>query len=183
MKLRAATPADAAALAGIYAPFVTASAVSFETEPPDAEAMRTRIEAGGDLYPWIVAEADDESLLGYAYAAAFRARPAYRFAVETSIYLRPDAAGRGLGRLLYGPLIATLEAQGFTQAIAAITLPNPASVALHERLGFAPAGAYRQVGWKLGAWRDVGLWQRRLAVAGESPGEPKAWAVVGLRLG
>jgi phosphinothricin acetyltransferase len=173
MRLRPATADDAAAVADLYAPFVTASAVSFETDPPDAEAMRARIAAGGALYPWIVAEAEDGRLLGYAYAAPFRARPAYRFAVETTIYLRPEAAGRGLGRRLYAPLIATLEAQGFTQAMAAISLPNEASVRLHEGLGFAPAGTYRQVGWKLGAWHDVGLWQRPLARADRPPAEPR----------
>lgn len=177
MKLRAATPDDAAAIADIYAPFVTASSVSFETEPPGAEAMRARIEAGGALYPWIVGEDGDGSLLGYAYAARFRERPAYRFTVETSVYLRDGAAGRGLGRRLYEPLLATLEAQGFTQAIAAITLPNEASVRLHERLGFAPAGIYRQVGWKLGDWHDVGLWQRSLALAAEPPAEPRPHSV------
>lgn len=173
MRLRAATAEDAAAIADLYAPFVTASAVSFETDPPDAAAMRARILAGGALYPWIAGEAGDGSLLGYACAARFRDRPAYRCTVETTIYLRPDAAGRGLGRRLYEPLLATLEAQGFTQAIAAITLPNEASVKLHERLGFAPAGTYRQVGWKLGAWHDVGLWQRALARAATPPPEPR----------
>jgi phosphinothricin acetyltransferase len=173
MRLRAATSDDAAAIANIYAPFVTGSAVSFETEPPDEAAMRDRIEAGGDLYPWLAAE-EGGTILGYAYAARFRDRPAYRFAVETSVYLRPDAAGRGIGRRLYEPLLATLEAQGFTQSIAAITLPNEASVRLHERLGFERAGTYRQVGWKLGAWHDVGLWQKRLASAGTPPAEPIA---------
>jgi phosphinothricin acetyltransferase len=173
MKLRAATPDDAAAIAGIYATFVTDGAVSFETEPPDAAAMRARIEAGGALYPWIAGEAEDGTLLGYAYATRFRDRAAYRFTVETTIYLRPGAAGHGLGRRLYAPLLATLQAQGFTQAIAAITLPNPASVGLHERLGFAPAGLYRQVGWKLGGWHDVGLWQRPLARPETVPAEPR----------
>ncbi|HEX8379137.1 MAG TPA: GNAT family N-acetyltransferase [Allosphingosinicella sp.] len=172
MKLRAAAPEDAAALADIYAPYVTGSAVSFETEPPGEEAMLARIEAGGELYPWLVAETEDGTLLGYAHGARFRDRPAYRFTVETSVYLRSGAAGRGLGRRLYEPLIATLEAQGFTQAIAAITLPNEPSVRLHERLGFAAAGIYRQVGWKLGAWHDVGLWQRALAPARTPPAEP-----------
>lgn len=173
MKLRAATPGDAAAIAAIYAPFVRESAVSFETEPPDEAAMRARIEAGGGLYPWIVAEEEEGALLGYAYSARFRDRAAYRFAVETSVYLRADASGRGLGRQLYEPLLATLEGRGFTQAIAAITLPNEPSVRLHERLGFERAGTYRQVGWKFGAWHDVGLWQRALAKAGMRPEEPR----------
>ncbi|HYE29465.1 MAG TPA: GNAT family N-acetyltransferase [Allosphingosinicella sp.] len=173
MRLRSATPDDAAAIADLYASYVTGSAVSFETEAPDAEAMRARIEGTGALYPWIAAEAGDGTLLGYAHAARFRERSAYRFTVETTIYLRPETAGRGLGRRLYAPLIATLEAQGFTQAIAAITLPNPASVALHERLGFGQAGTYLEVGWKLGAWHDVGLWQRALAPAASPPVEPR----------
>ena len=172
MKLRAATSDDAAAIAGIYAHFVTGSVVSFETDPPDEAAMRARIEAGGGLYPWLVGESEDGSVLGYAYAARFRERPAYRFTVETSVYLRAGAAGRGLGRKLYEPLLAMLEGQGFTQAIAAITLPNEASVRLHERLGFESAGVYRKVGWKLGAWHDVGLWQKALAPAGTPPAEP-----------
>ncbi|HEX9965000.1 MAG TPA: arsinothricin resistance N-acetyltransferase ArsN1 family B [Allosphingosinicella sp.] len=177
MKPRAATPDDAAAIADIYAPFVTGTAVSFEMEPPDAEAMRARIEAGGALYPWLVGEAVDGTLLGYAYAARFRQRPAYRFTVETSVYLRLDAGGKGLGRRLYEPLLAMLEGQGFTQAIAAITLPNEASVRLHERLGFERAGTYRQVGWKFGAWHDVGLWQRRLAAAATPPAEPTSFVI------
>ena len=174
MRVRAATPDDAAAIADIYAPYVTASVVSFETEPPDAGALRGRIESAAGLYPWLVAEAADGTLLGYAYAAAFRTRPAYRFTVETTIYLREEACGRGLGARLYAPLLAILERQGFTQAIAAISLPNPASVRLHERLGFEAAGVYRQVGWKLGGWHDVGLWQRPLAPAATPPAEPRA---------
>lgn len=174
MRLRAATPDDAAALAEIYAPFVRGSAVSFETEPPGEAEMRARIEGGGALYPWLVGESDDRTVLGYAYAARFRDRPAYRFTVETSVYLRAEAAGRGLGRRLYERLLAMLEARGFTQAIAAITLPNPASVRLHERLGFERAGTYAQVGWKFGAWHDVGLWQRPLAVPASPPEEPEA---------
>jgi L-amino acid N-acyltransferase YncA len=173
MKPRAATPDDAAAIADIYAPLVRESAVSFETQPPDEVAMRGRMEAGGGLYPWLVGESEDGVLLGYAYAARFRDRPAYRLTVETSVYLRADAAGRGLGRRLYEPLLAILERQGFTQAIAAITLPNAPSVRLHENLGFTAAGTYRQVGWKLGAWHDVGLWQRALAAAGTPPAEPQ----------
>ena len=176
MTIRAATPDDAAAFASIYAPYVTDSAVSFETEAPDAEEMRSRVAAGGGLYAWLAAE--EGEVVGYANAAAFRARRAYRFTVETSVYLRRGAEGRGLGRALLEPLLALLEAQGFTQAIAAITLPNEASVRLHERLGFVAAGAYRRVGWKMGGWRDVGLWQRPLAPALVPPPEPRPWREV-----
>jgi phosphinothricin acetyltransferase len=173
VRLRAAAPEDAAAIAAIYAPYVSASVISFETEPPDARAMADRIEAGGELYPWIVAEAEGGLIAGYAYACAFRPRHAYRYAVETTVYLSGERVGAGLGKRLYSSLIATLEAQGFAQAIGAITLPNMASVRLHQRLGFVEAGVYRKVGYKLGAWHDVGLWQRSLAAPGDPPQEPK----------
>jgi phosphinothricin acetyltransferase len=173
VRIRAATPDDAAALAAIYAPYVTGSHISFETAAPGIAEMRARIESAGDLYPWLAAVDEADSPCGYAYAAPFRARPAYRFAVETSVYVRPDAHGLGLGRRLYEPLLAVLEAQGFTQAIAAIALPNEASVRLHERLGFVHAGIYRKVGFKLGGWWDVGLWQRALAPATNAPAKPR----------
>jgi phosphinothricin acetyltransferase len=173
VKVRLATADDAAAIASIYAPYVSATVVSFETEPPDAAEMRNRIESGGDLYPWFVAVGEDETLLGYAYACAFRARRAYRFSVETSVYVADGALRRGTGGTLYSCLLPILEAQGFTQAIAAITLPNEASVRLHEAHGFRRAGVYEQVGWKLGEWRSVGLWQRALAPQFGMPEEPK----------
>jgi phosphinothricin acetyltransferase len=172
VRLRAASPGDAAAVAAIYAPYVTDSTVTFETEPPTAQEMRGRMEAVAGRFPWLVAEEADGSLAGYAYACPFRARAAYRFAVETTVYLRPEASGRGLGARLYGPLLTALERQGFTQAIAAVALPNDASVALHERLGFGHAGTYAQVGYKLGRWLDVGLWQRPLAAVRDPQLEP-----------
>lgn len=173
MRLRAATSEDAAAISEIYAPYVSASNVSFETEPPSPHEMQARIEAGHGLYPWFVAENQAGEIAGYAYATAFRPRPAYRYAVETSVYVSPRHQGRGIGSSLYRSLLATLEAQGFAQAIAAITLPNEASVRLHEALGFIAAGRYLQVGYKLGGWHDVGLWQRALAPATNPPTEPR----------
>jgi L-amino acid N-acyltransferase YncA len=179
VKIRAATPEDAAAIADIYAPYVSESAVSFEMEAPDAEEIGARMAAGTDRYPWLVGEDEEGAVVGYAYATAFRPRPAYRFAVETSVYLHRRRLGLGYGRRLYEPLIALLEAQGYAQAIAAVTLPNEASVRLHERLGFAAAGVYRQVGYKMGEWRDVGLWQRRLAPATNPPREPLRLSEIG----
>lgn len=176
MRLRAATPDDAAALAAIYARYVLETPISFETEPPSVAAMQARIEAGAGLHPFLVAIDDAGAILGYASASPFRPRPAYRYAVETSVYVAMDAQRRGAGRALYGALLDTLQAQGFVQAIAAITLPNAASVALHEAFGFVPAGVYRQVGFKLGGWYDVGLWQRALAPARTPPAEPKRLA-------
>jgi L-amino acid N-acyltransferase YncA len=175
VKIRLAGPDDAPAIAAIYGPYVTDSIVSFENEAPDEREMRARIESGGALYPWLAACEGDE-LLGYAYASAFRARHAYRFTVETSVYLAPAAQGRGIGRALYERLLPLLEAQGFTQAIAAISLPNEASVRLHQSLGFASAGTYRDVGFKMGGWRSVGLWQRALAPLTDLPEEPRPFA-------
>ena len=177
MRIRLAAAGDAAAVAEIYAPYVTASAISFETEAPDEAEMRSRIEGVAGCYPWIVAELDG-ALLGYAYASAFRARPAYRFAAESTVYLAERAQRRGIGRRLYAILLRTLELQGFTQAIAAITLPNHASLKLHETLGFVEAGVYSRVGYKLGQWHSVALWQRALAPALDRPEEPRPLATV-----
>ncbi|HWH17400.1 MAG TPA: GNAT family N-acetyltransferase [Allosphingosinicella sp.] len=172
MRVRAATVEDAAAIASIYAPYVKGSSVSFETAAPDEAEMRRRIGVGDGLYPWFAAEAEQGTVIGYAHAAQFRPRPAYHYAVETSVYLDPAYQGRGAGRLLYQALLATLEKQRFVTAIAAITLPNEASVRLHEAVGFAATGVYRQVGYKGGRWLDVGLWQRPLAPATNPPTEP-----------
>lgn len=180
LRIRAAAGEDCAAIAAIYAPYVENSIISFETEAPDAAAMRARFEAGGDLYPRLAAEDEAGALVGYAYASPFRPRPAYRYTVETTVYVRQGLHRRGIGAALYRPLLAILEAQGFTQAFGAITLPNPASIALHERLGFTRAGTYEKVGWKQDGWWDVGLWQRPLAPATIPPTEPKPWREVGL---
>ena len=130
--------------------------------------MAGRIEALGDLYPWLVACDEDGAVRGYAYGCAFRTRPAYRFSVETTVYVADGAHRRGIGALLYRGLLALLEAQGFTQAIGAITIPNEASISLHKSLGFARAGTYEKVGFKLGDWRSVGLWQRRACPHGRA---------------
>jgi len=177
MKVRAATADDAAAIASIYEPYVVASIVSFETQPPDAAEVAQRIAEAGELYPWLVAGEDGE-VLGYACAAAFRSRAAYRFTVETTVYVADGAHRRGIGTLLYRALLPVLEAQGFAQAIAAITLPNEASVRLHEALGFRQVGTYEKVGFKFREWRSVGLWQRALAPLSTRPEEPKPFASV-----
>jgi phosphinothricin acetyltransferase len=178
VRTRRATADDAAAIASIYAPYVRASVVSFETEAPDEAEIRGRIEALGDLYPWLVACDGDGTMLGYAYACAFRARAAYRFTVETTVYVADGAHRRGIGTLLYRALLPVLEAQGFTQAIGAITIPNEASMRLHQTLGFVGVGTYEKVGFKLGEWRSVGLWQRPLAPMSSRPEEPKPVSAV-----
>jgi phosphinothricin acetyltransferase len=178
VRIRRATAQDAAAIASIYAPYVHASVVSFETEAPDAAEMSGRIAALCDLYPWLAACDEDGAMLGYAYACAFRPRPAYRFSIETTVYVAERAHGRGIGTALYGALLPVLEAQGFVQAIGAITIPNDASIRLHEAFGFVRAGTYEKVGYKLGEWRSVGLWQRALAPMAPSPEEPRSVSAV-----
>lgn len=175
--LRHANPADAAAIAAIYAPYVRDTAISFETEPPDAAIMATRITAvlGSEL-PWIVAEDTAGRIVGYAYAGRFHARHAYRYTVEPTVYVDSGAWGSGTGSRLYARLMLILEELGYRQAVALITLPNPASVALHERFGFRHSGTHSEVGRKFGQWIDVGLFQRALgAGAADDPGgEPAA---------
>jgi L-amino acid N-acyltransferase YncA len=159
---------DAAACASVYAPFVEECPTSFEERPPTAAEMADRIARTATTHPWLVAEAGGD-VVGYAYACPHRERPAYRWAVEVSVYVAGDRQGSGLGRRLYEALIAQLRRQRFHVALAGITLPNDASVALHEHLGFVPVGILRRIGWKAGAWRDVGWWQLELARPGDGP--------------
>ena len=171
--IRDADPArDSAACAAIYAPHVEGSAVSFEERAPDTAEMAARIERCGASHAWLVAERGAE-VVGYAYATAFNERPAYRWSAGVSVYIADDARGQGLGRALYAALFDRLRERGFRMACAGITLPNEASVGLHERLGFEQVGVNREIGWKNGSWRDVGWFQLELAPAGEGhPPEP-----------
>jgi phosphinothricin acetyltransferase len=134
--------------------------------------MGERIQATVPTYPWLVLEEAGETL-GYAYANRFASRAAYRWSVETSVYVAPGAHGRGIGRALYESLLAVAHLQGYVQALAGIALPNPGSVALHERVGFVPVAVYHRVGWKLGAWHDVGWWQRQLRESADETEEPE----------
>lgn len=170
--IRAATARDAGAIAAIYAPHVVDGIASFETTTPGADVMAARMASSDGRLPWLVATDARDDVLGYAYTARFHPRVAYDWTVETTIYLAEDAQGRGVGRLLYTALIETLIAQGFTQAIALISLPNAASAALHERLGFARTGTFDAVGYKHGRWIDVGVWQRALLVPANPPLPP-----------
>jgi phosphinothricin acetyltransferase len=174
MTIRPADPArDAAACAAIYAPSVASTPISFELEAPDAAEFARRIEHYSATHQFLVAEEGGE-VVGYAYACRWRERPAYDWAVEVSVYVDLAHTGEGVGRALYAELLDRLRAQGFHVAVAGITLPNPASIALHERMGFEPIGALREVGWKLGAWHDVGYWQLLLAPdAGDPPAPPR----------
>jgi len=157
--IRAATVADAGAIAAIYAPHVLGGIATFETDPPDPAGIARRMTA--TAHPWLVVEADG-IVAGYAYASPFHPRAAYARTAETSIYLADSAQGRGIGRALYAALLDALAAGAHAQAIARIALPHPASVRLHEALGFCAAGVLARVGWKFDRWIDVGFWQRGL---------------------
>ena len=174
--IRLAVADDAASLASIYRPYVEESRISFEEVAPGSAEMADRMR--GELYPWFVAD-EDGRILGYAASSAFRTRPAYRWIVETGVYLSPEAQGRGIGAALLLRLLDTLTRQGFVSAVGAIALPNDASVALHEKLGFTRSGTYRGVGYKMGEWLDVGLWQKELAPRNRTPAEPLPFALVG----
>lgn len=141
-------------------------------EAPDAVTFAQRMAKAEGRYPWLVVEDEAGGPLGYAYAGQFRERPAYRFAVESTIYLTPAAHGRGIGRGLYGTLLDILTEQGFLHAIGAVTTPNPASEALHKAAGFIWMGEYRAIGLKLGEWASVGLFQKQLAPLPSEPAEP-----------
>lgn len=173
MTIRDADPErDATACASIYAPHVEDNPISFEEQAPDAAEMSARIRRIRATHPWLVAERGGE-VVGYAYACPHRQRTAYRWSVDVSVYVAAGHVGEGIGRALYSALFERLRAQRFRMAYAGITLPNPASVALHESLGFTQVGTMREVGWKLGAWRDVGWFQLELSPAGpEPPPEP-----------
>ena len=160
--IRLAAPNDGAAAAEIYRPAVVDRATSFETDPPDAEAMATRIESCLARFPWLVAE-EKGTVVGYAYASPHRTRPAYQWSVEVSAYVSDSAQGRGIGRALYEALFRVLALQGFRNAYAGITLPNEASEGFHRALGFTTVGLFRHVGFKLGRWHDV-LWLERALV-------------------
>ncbi len=159
MIIRPATPNDAAALLAIYSHYVLTEAVSFELEPPSLEEFATRIAKVQSQWEWLVAEEGD-SLLGYAYGTRHRERPAYRFTVETSAYVKEGCGRRGIGSALYGELLERLARRGYCTAVAGITMPNEASVALHRKMGFATVGVFPRIGWKFGRWHDS-MWLAR----------------------
>ncbi len=169
--IRPADAADAPEIAAIYAPFVDTSRASFEELPPTAAEMAARIAGGERVYPWLVAETDG-AVVGYSSGSAFRQRSAYRWTVETGIYVAPAVQRRGVGRALGLAMIEELTRRGYASAVASITLPNDASVALHEALGYVAMGGIKGAGFKLGAWADIGYWQRDLAERTVPPREP-----------
>jgi L-amino acid N-acyltransferase YncA len=159
--IRPATEDDATAIAEIYGPYVEETAVSFEETPPTSDEIVARIAKSQSRWQWLVA-VSDRDVIGYAYGSQHRERPAYRWSVEVSAYVRPDSHRRGVGSALYNTLFADLAEKGFCNAFAGITLPNDASVGLHTRMGFTPIGVFRSIGWKFGRWHDVAWFQRTL---------------------
>jgi phosphinothricin acetyltransferase len=156
--IRPAAVTDAEAIQRIYAPIVENTAISFEYVPPSVVEMAERISSTSRTHPYLVA-VDGSGVCGYAYANAHRERAAYRHSVDTTVYIAPEARGKGVGRALYSELLPELQRRGLHMAFAGIALPNPASIALHESVGFSALGIYREVGFKFDRWHDVGWWQ------------------------
>ena len=157
--IRAATEKDAESIIRIYNHYVLNTTITFEEEAVSLQEMSSRIaEVTSNALPWLVMEEDGE-VVGYAYATKWKGRSAYRFSVETTVYLAPGRGGRGLGFKLYEVLLARLREKGLHAAIAGITLPNPQSIALHEKLGMTKVAQFKEVGFKSRQWLDVGYWE------------------------
>jgi len=169
--IRLVTQDDAAEIAEIYRPFVESTPISFEMEPPDELEIRKRIDGILPAYPWLVCEQAGR-VVGYAYASRHRPRAAYQWSAEMTVYVHADFHRRGIGRGLYVSLAEILRAQGFFNAYAGIALPNPGSVGLHESVGFKAIGVYQNVGYKRGAWHDVGWWELALQPLVAEPPRP-----------
>jgi L-amino acid N-acyltransferase YncA len=161
--IRPATAADSDAIVAIYNHFVQHTIVTFEEEPVSATELTRRMESVWSAsLPWLVAERGT-AVLGYAYATRWKERIGYRFSVESTVYLATDAAGQGIGTMLYQELFVLLRARGVHAAIGGIALPNAASVALHEKVGMHKVAHFEQTGFKFGRWIDVGYWERVFA--------------------
>lgn len=171
-QIRMVSNDDAEACAAIYAPVVRETAISFETDPPTVDEMAVRIDEYLKIAPWLVYEMDG-NVLGYAYGSKFRPRLAYRWSVEASTYLAPEARGRGVGTKLAVLLIDLLRIQGFQSVYSVIALPNPASERLSEKLGMKQVGLLPKSGFKLGEWYDVAQWHMELNPATANMPEPK----------
>jgi phosphinothricin acetyltransferase len=160
--IRIATEADARAIAAIYEPYVRETAISFEEVPPTPSEMARRLSSTLEMHPYLVFD-DGEGVLGYAFGSVHRAKPAYRWSVETTVYVARHAHRKGIGRALYIELLHLLTRQGFHSAFAGIVPPNDSSVRLHEAMGFVHLGTFPEIGFKHGQFHDLGWWRRTLA--------------------
>ncbi len=176
--IRAARRGDAGRIAEIYAGFVETSASTFEEQPLTTTEMLSRMESRPRL-PWLVAADAADAVVGFAYASPHHERSAYRWSLTCSVYLHESAQRRGLASALYGELFDVVRDLGYVTMFAGVVLPNDASVALHEGLGFRPVGVYPRVGFKLSAWRDVGWWWLPLRDPPDQPREPAEWDELG----
>ncbi len=156
--IRAIRPEDASQICAIYNYYIENTIVTFEETPVSESEMKSRIVQNTQKHSWIVYEQDGE-IIGYAYASEWKSRCAYKYSVETTVYLKNDAKGHGIGSILYGELIRLLREKNLHAAIGGIALPNEASVALHEKFGFEKIGQFKQVGYKFDTWIDVGYWE------------------------
>lgn len=174
IEIRIAHPHDAPGIHAIYTPIVTGTAISFEEVPPSVDEMRQRIVTTLQVYPYLVAVRDSR-VIGYAYASQHRARAAYRWAVDVTVYIDANERRAGVGRSLYSALLPILARQGFCSAYAGISLPNAGSVRLHEAMGFSHIGTFPDVGFKLGQWHDVGYWRLKLGTPACPPAETRPY--------
>lgn len=172
MKIRVATPDDASDITAIYGPIVERTYISFEELVPTSDEMAARIANTLLTHPWLVIDMSG-AVAAYAYAGPHRGRDAYKWSCDVSVYVAETARRQGLAKLLYKRLFAALTELGYARVFAGIALPNPASVGIHEAVGFVPIGVYPQVGFKNGAWRDVGWWTRPLQDLGDQPSPPR----------
>src|SRR5690349_17840892 len=175
--MRTATTADARDILDIYAPFVLSTAISFENELPSLGQMEKRIQSCLEKFPWVVIS-NEGKIAGYAYASRHREREAYQWSCETSVYVHENYRGKGIAAELYRVLLEILKLQGFRTAYAGITLPNEASVRLHEKCGFAQFAFYENVGFKLNRWQNVGWWRLRLNEFSPEPAPPLEFSLL-----
>jgi phosphinothricin acetyltransferase len=180
--IRLATERDAASIAAIYAPFCESSPVSFEYAAPSTEEMAGRIREITAQWPWLVLD-DGGAIAGYAYAGRHRERAGYAWSVDTAVYVGDGHRGRGVGRALYAALFDILKSQGYFKACAGIVVPNPASVGLHEAVGFTLVGVYRGIGYKQGGWHDVAWYEVNLQPERIDPPQPRPVSALGLGSG
>ena len=174
--IRDASPDDLPSITAIYAESVLTGTASYELSPPDQAEMEARFQAIRDKgYPYIAAAGPEGELLGYAYASAFRTRPAYRWLVEDSIYLAPEARGKGVGKALLRELVARCTALDFRQVVAVIGGASPASIAVHQALGFTMSGTLKGTGFKHGRWLDTVLMQLALGEGTTTDPDPQAY--------
>jgi L-amino acid N-acyltransferase YncA len=162
MHIRACQPDDIPQICEIYNHFIRHTTVTFEETPLEVPQMQARIDACVKLYPWLVCVGNEGTVAGYAYAARWKERAAYRRTAESTVYVRDGQSRKGVGGALYESLLASLAAQGCHVVLGCIAIPNDASVALHERFGFQKVAHFSEVGFKHGRWLDVGYWQKRL---------------------